>query len=376
MELPKRSAWVEVDLEAVTENVRTLKGLLKPGVLFMAVVKADGYGHGAVPVAEAALAGGAERFGVALLEEGIALRKAGITVPIHLLSELAFDEIPSIIENDLVPTVYTSVFAEGLNENARGRGLKVKVHLKVDSGMNRVGIPVAEAVETIESISRLASLEIEGIFTHFALADAPECDFTRTQLARFQAVLSELGSKGLNIPVRHAANSAATILYPETHFEMVRCGISIYGLHPSNATKGKIGLRPTLTLKARIPFLKSIESGAGVSYGHTFRAEHPTRVATLPLGYADGYTRLLSNRSQVLVRGQRASVIGNICMDQLMVDVTAVPGVKVDDEVVLIGRQGDDEVSADELAEILGTINYEIVCGFSKRLPRIYVEGK
>lgn len=376
MEIPKRSAWVEVDLKAVAENIKALKSLLKPGVLFMAVVKADGYGHGAVQVAQTALAGGADRLGVALLEEGAVLRKAGITAPIHLLSELSFSEASSIIEFELIPTVYTESFAEKLDQEASRRRSRVKIHLKIDTGMNRVGVPSGKAVTLAEAVSRLPALEIEGIFTHFALADIPNSDFTHIQLERFQQVLTELVSRGLTLPIRHAANSAAVTLFPETHLDMVRCGISIYGLHPSAATKDKVSLKPALSLKAVIPFIKTIAPGEGVSYGYTFRAERSTKVATLPLGYADGYTRLLSNKSWVLIRGQRAPVIGNICMDQLMIDITDVPEVRVDDEVVLIGRQGDEEVSADELAGLLGTINYEITCMLNKRLPRIYLNSE
>lgn len=374
MEIPRRSAWVEIDLKAITENVKTLKSLLQPNVLFMVVVKADGYGHGAVPVSRAALAGGADRLGVALLEEGINLKQAGITAPIHVLSELSLKEVPLIIDYDLIPTVYTESFATRLNEEAVRRNKKVKLHLKIDTGMNRVGVPVGNALDLIEKAFALPSFKIEGIFTHFALADNPTSDFTRVQFERFQKVLNALSVKGLNISLRHAANSAATILYPESRLDMVRCGISVYGLHPSGATKDKIALTPALALKAKIPFIKTIASGEGVSYGHTFKAKRPTRLATLPLGYADGYTRLLSNRSHVLIRGKRAPVIGNICMDQLMVDVSQIPEAQVGDEVVLIGDQKDKRITADELAGILGTINYEITCMLNKRLPRIYLQ--
>lgn len=369
-----RPVWAEIDIGAIEKNVRALKALLKPDTLFMAVVKANGYGHGAVEVARQALRAGADRLGVALAEEAIELREAGIASPIHILSEAPAEAVKHLVAHDLIATVSSERAIEDLAQEASRQGREARVHLKVDTGMSRLGVSPQSVPAFLSILGGKPGLSLEGIFTHFATADQSDNPFWRNQLQEFQWATENLEKwEGKGKILRHAANSAATILFPETHLDMVRIGIALYGLHPCAETKKRIDLEPALSLKTRISYLRELEAEQGVSYGLTYRAPKQTRVAVLPLGYADGYSRLLSNRSQVLVGGRRAPVVGTICMDQMMVDVGAVPRVSVDDEAVLIGRQGAEEISADELASILGTINYEITCTISGRVPRVYV---
>ncbi len=369
----RRPVWVEINLKAIGENIKVLKTLIGSKTMFMAVVKADGYGHGAVKVAQVALESGVHRLGVALVEEGLELRKAGIKALIHILSEIPPSAGEIAVKYDLIPTICSREIAEELSSKAREADKKVKVHVKVDTGMNRLGLFPHQIPQFLEFLKTLPYLEVEGIFTHFAMADQVQNEYTKLQLERFMNLLSDLRKRGFNIPIKHAANSAATILFPETHLDMVRVGIAMYGLHPSPATRGKINLAPALQFKALVSLVKPLSAGEGVSYGLTYRAKKKTTLAVLPLGYGDGYTRLLSNKSHVLIKGRRAPVVGNICMDQLMVDVRHIPVVRPGIEATLIGEQGGDQISADELANILETINYEIVCMIGKRVPRIYI---
>lgn len=367
----RRWAWVEVDLQAVRDNVRALRSLTGPATLFMAVVKADGYGHGAVPVARAALEAGADRLGVATVEEAVALRAAGITAPIQVLSEPPDSSVEEILDHRIVATVTTLEFAGALARAAVARGTDAAVHLKVDTGMNRIGVRAEEAPAFARAMMAFPGLRLEGTFTHFATADVPgDWDFG-AQLERFRRAIDAMRTERIDPGIVHAANSAATILEPASHFSMVRCGIALYGLHPSDATRARIGLRPAMAVKARAVLVKRIGLGEGVSYGLTWRASSPTRIATLPLGYADGVHRVLSNRMSVLVGGARCPQVGRVCMDQLMVDVGAAP-VARGDEFVLVGEQGDEAILLDELAQAAGTINYEMACAFGMRLERLY----
>ncbi|MDO9557446.1 MAG: alanine racemase [Coriobacteriia bacterium] len=369
----RRYAWVEVDEAAITANVRTLKALTPKGTRFMAVVKADGYGHGALQAARAALTGGADRLGVATVEEAVGLREAGVTAPLHIVSEPPASAAGIMLEQDIVSTVATKEFAAALSKRAMLAQRPARYHLKIDTGMNRIGVRAEEAADLVAWLKGLPALEMEGVFTHFATADIPgDWEFDH-QVERFVAVLERLRTEGVRPPVAHAANSAATILHPEAHFDMVRCGIAIYGLHPSPATYSKVDLAPAMSVKARVSFVKRVGLGDGVSYGLTWHAGAPTTVATLPLGYADGVHRALSNKMDVLIGGRRCQQIGRVCMDQLMVEVpsglTVVPG----DEVVLVGSQGGERILMDELAEKAGTINYESACSLSRRMERRYV---
>jgi alanine racemase len=366
----RRNAWVEIDTAAIARNVRTLKALTKSGTRFMAVVKGDGYGHGALASAQAALAGGADRIGVATLEEAASLRSAGVIVPLHVLSEPPSSGAGLVVEQAIVPTVTSWEFAVALSRAATLAGMTVRYHLKIDSGMNRIGVRAEEAHDMVVRLKELPGLEMEGVFTHFATADVPgDWEFER-QVERFGRAIEKMRTEGIRPPIVHAANSAATILHPETHFDMVRCGIAIYGLHPAPSTYGAIDLQPAMAVKARVSFVKRIGLGEGVSYGLTYQASAPTTIATVPMGYADGMHRAASNGMCVLLGGQRCNQVGSICMDQLMVEVPDAVRAMPGDEVVLVGSQGAESIVMDEPAARAGTINYELACGFGLRLER------
>ncbi len=369
---PLRSAWVEVDLGAIARNVSALKALLQPGTMLMAVVKADGYGHGAEEVGRAALSSGADRLGVATVEEATRLRAAGILAPLQLLSEPPIAAASLVVEEALIPTVFTRATAVALSQAAERAGTSIPFHLKVDTGMNRIGVDAQDAAEFALSLQELSGLQLEGVFTHFAAAEViGDWEFER-QLERFQSALEALKANRVDPGIVHAANSAAAILHPESHFGMVRCGISVYGLHPGESTHSAIDLEPAMSVKARVVNVRRIGMGDGVSYGHTFRAAAPTTIATLPLGYADGVHRVLSNNMRVLIDGERCPQVGRVCMDMLMVEVPRGTEVRVGDEAVLVGRQAGQELRLDELAEAAGTINYEMACAFSMRLERVF----
>jgi alanine racemase len=368
----QRWAWVEVDLSAIDRNVRTLKALTKPGTLFMAVVKADGYGHGALHAARTALAAGADRLGVATVPEGLSLREAGVTAPILILAEPPETTIRDLLDNDLVPTVTTREFAVALGKQALLRGSEARYHLKIDTGMHRIGVRAEDAAQFARSLADFPGLALEGTFTHFATADVPGDWDVQRQIERFLRALDEMRTEDVAPGIVHAANSPATILYPESHFDMVRCGIALYGLHPSKATYDVVDLAPSMSVRARVSFLKRIGMGDGVSYGLTWQATAPATIATLPLGYADGVHRALSNRMRVLVGGKRCQQVGRVCMDQLMVEVQRGVTSHRGDEVVLVGEQGTEAIPMDEVAELAGTINYEMACAFGMRLERVY----
>ena len=370
-----RWAWAEVELGAVACNVRALKALTEPGTLFMAVVKADGYGHGATEVARAALAAGADRLGVATVEEALALRAAGLTAPLQLLSEPPAASAPALVEHSITPTLFTHRFAEALGGAAAARGVVSPFHLKIDTGMNRIGVRAEDAADFVESMAGLPALAMEGVFTHFACADVPGDWVQAQQLERFAEAVAEMRARGIRPGIVHAANSAATILQPESHLGMVRCGIAMYGLHPAPSTHALIELQPAMSVKARVTRVARIAMGEGVSYGMTWHAASPTTVATLPLGYADGVRRGLSNRMRVLIGGRECRQVGRICMDQLMVEAPRGATIAIGDEATVIGRDGSLETSMEEQATTLETIDYEVACGYGARLERVYVGG-
>lgn len=365
-----RPTIAEIDLDAIAFNMRQIRGLVGPDVKICPAVKADGYGHGAVQVASTALKAGADMLAVATLEEGLELREAGIDAPILNFQCMLREQIPDIVSHDIRTMICNQSFAEELSRQAMGASKRLKVHLKVDTGMGRVGVQKWEAVDFAQKIAQLPGLEIEGIFTHFPTSDEEDLTFTHEQIRDFKEITDAIEAAGVHIPIHHAANSGAILNMPEAYFDMVRPGIILYGLYDGETC---VELHPAMSLKSRIVFLKELPAGRTVSYGRTFKACRPTLVATIPIGYADGYNRLLSNRGPALVRGTRIPVIGRICMDQVMLDVTDVPGVSVGDEVVLYGRQGDESISVKEIASTLGTITYEVTCAVSKRVPRIYV---
>ncbi len=368
----RRWAWAEIDLGAIARNVRRLKAGLDRGVLFMAVVKADGYGHGAVQAARAAVRAGADRLGVATIDEAIELREAGIGAPIQLLSEPPATGARYLIEHSVVATVFSRPFAEALSHAATAAGVVAPFHLKIDTGMNRIGVRAEEAADFVESLTGLPGIALEGTFTHFATADVPgDWEFER-QLDRFRSAVSQMRERGMDPGTVHAANSAATILHPETHFDMVRCGIAVYGLHPASSTHGRIDLAPAMSVKARATRVARLGMGEGVSYGFTWHAPAPTTVVTLPIGYADGVGRCLSNCMRVLIGGVECRQVGRVCMDQLMVELPRGVRADVGDKAVLVGRQGELEIGIDDQAAVLDTINYEIACGYGARLERVY----
>jgi len=371
MPLP-RGAWAEVDLGAIARNVRALKALTPATTRFMAVVKADGYGHGAVQAAEAALAGGADRLGVATLEEAVVLRDAGVTAPVQILAEVPPEAAPLVVRHGIIATVASGETAVALSRAAMLAQAQAVCHLKIDTGMNRIGVRAEDAAALARRLSDLPGLVLEGAFTHFATADVPgDWEFDR-QVERLSSSIDAMRTEGVRPAIVHAANSAATILHPHTHFDMVRCGIAVYGLHPSAATATKLPLEPAMSVRARVSFVKQVGLGDGVSYGFTWHADGPTTIATLPLGYADGVHRVLSNAMSVLIGGRRCPQVGRVCMDQLMVQIPAGVSVSPGDEAVLVGTQGSESISMDEMAGLAGTINYEMACGFALRLERRY----
>ena len=366
-----RPTIAEIDLSAIAHNFRQIRKLVGPDVKICPAVKADAYGHGAIPVSRAVLAEGADMLGVATVEEAVELRETGIDAPILIFGCLFEDQIPDVIEHDITPMVCSRSFAEELSRQALVSGKRIKVHVKVDTGMGRVGVQADEAVDFVLGIHELSGLEIEGIFTHFPSSDEEDLGFTHRQIADLKEIIRDIESAGVSIPIRHAANSAAILGIPDSYFNMVRPGLVLYGLYDSDIS-GNVDLRQAMTLKTKIACLKELPPGRTVSYGRTFTTSRPTLVATLPIGYADGYNRLLSNRGPALVRSQRVHVIGRVCMDQTMLDVTDVPGVLVGDEVVLYGTQGNETISIREIARILNTITYEVACSVSRRVARVY----
>lgn len=369
-----RPAWAEVDLGAVAHNVALLVERVAPAQV-CAVVKANGYGHGAVPVARAAVAAGASWLAVALVDEGVELRRAGLDAPVLVLSEPRPEEMATVVAEGLTASVYTFEGISALAETARTAGAVAGVHLKVNTGMNRVGAQPGDVLALARAVDADPVLRLDALWTHCAVADEPDHPFTAEQLTRFRAAAAELEGAGVHPPLLHAANSAAALVHPEARFDLVRAGIAVYGIDPSPALAGVADLRPALSLHARITHVKRVAAGERVSYGLRHEFGHDATVATVPLGYADGVPRRLSGvGGEVLISGRRRPIVGVVTMDQLMVDCGDDP-VAVGDEVVLLGRQGDEAVTANEWGDRLDTIGYEVVCGIGPRVPRVYRGG-
>jgi len=366
-------AWADVDLEAVAHNVRTLRQHVAPARL-CAVVKADGYGHGAVPAGKAALGAGADWLAVAQVHEAAALRGAGIEAPLLVLSEPRADELEVAVGLEARLTVYSAEMVAALADTARRLGgPAVNVHLKVDTGMRRVGIEPGDVLALAKAIVVSPHLELEAVLTHLPVADEPGNPFTDEQLARFDGVLDDLRRAGIEPPLRHVANSAAAIAVPASRYDLVRCGIAMYGVPPAPALDGLVDLRPALSLASEVSFVKQVPAGQGVSYGLRQRTSQDTVVATVPIGYADGVFRSLPLAgAEVLIHGQRRPMIGVVTMDQLMVDCGPGADVRPGDDVVLLGAQGDERITPDEWAGRLGTISYEVVCAIGPRVERRY----
>lgn len=364
-----RGAWAEVDLAALRANLAAIRARIAGGARLCAVVKADGYGHGAVAVAREAVAAGASYLAVAVVSEGIALRRAGFTTPILLLGPTAPAEAATVAAYDLTAAVFTREAAALLNEAALRQHRRVRVHLAVDTGMGRIGTAPEAAADLAAWLKEQPGLELEGMFSHFALADAADKGYAREQFRRFEAAMAAVKGRGIPIPLCHIANSAAILELPETHLDMVRAGIILYGLWPSPEVRRSFALRPLMAVKARLSYVKEVAAGTPIGYGCTFVAPQVMRVATLPLGYADGYSRLYAGKAAVELHGRRAPVVGRICMDQCMIDVTAVPEAAAGDAVTIFGAP---TLTAEEAAAWLGTISYEVVCMIAPRVPRVY----
>jgi alanine racemase len=374
---PYRPAWAEVDLNNIRHNVVQLARLVSPAGL-MAVVKADGYGHGSVAAAYAALEAGATWLGVALVEEGVELRDAGIDMPILLLSQPPVEAARAVVDAGLTPVVCTLRFIDALAKAAADAGVESQpVHLKVDTGMHRIGCSPSEALDLAPVIKKHRELHLQGLLTHFAAADEPDNPYTARQVAIFEAVRKELARMGIRPPLVHAANSAGVLTAPEARYDLVRCGISVYGIAPSAELDGCLPLKPALSLKARVSYVRRLVAGERLSYGLRYELDVPSTVVTIPVGYADGVPRRLGHvGGEVLVGGRRKPIAGTVTMDQLLVDLGPGPDadeVEVGTEVVLLGRQGEEHISAAEWAEKLGTIPYEVCCGIGERVPRRYV---
>lgn len=373
----ERPVWLEINLAAIQNNICQVRQLVGPQRQIMAIVKANAYGHGAVPVAQAVLASGAQRLGVALMQEAIQLRQAGIIVPILILGWTTPDNYTRAIDQQITLTIFNLADAGNLNMQALAKGKKAQVHLKIDTGMGRLGFqPSEQSVRAIEKIIKMPGLKVEGIFTHLARADESQKAFTIKQLELFKRTVEQIENKiGFTIPIKHAANSAAIIDMPESYFDLVRPGIMIYGLKPSTEVAiEKVNLIPAMSLKARLAQVKKVDPYSPISYGGTFVTTRDSIIGTIPIGYADGYSRLLSNNGEIIINNkEKASIVGRICMDQCMADLTDLSKVPASgDEIILVGSLGENSITLDEIAQKLGTINYEVACMFSNRLPRIY----
>ncbi len=367
-----RQLWAEIDLAAVRRNLAALARQAGPRSRLLAVVKANAYGHGALPVARACEAAGVRALGVATVDEGAQLRKGGITAEVLVLGYTPPGDAERIVAHSLTPTITSKREALAVAGAADARGVVQPVHLKVDTGMHRLGLAPPEAVPFARALQELTALRLEGIYSHFADADSGDLSFTREQFEAFRWTSDQLPE----IRLRHIANTAALFEQPETALEMVRPGIAVYGHYPSSAVSRPVALTPALSLKSRIARLHTVAAGETVSYNRTWRAEAPALVALVPAGYADGLPRALSNRGHVLIRGQRAPIRGRVCMDACLVEVTHIPDVALDDEVVLLGHQRDESVTIEEWADLNDTIHYEILCGISARVPRLYFDGE
>ena len=370
-----RQVWAEINLDNLAYNIKQVKKHTKKDTLITAVIKANGYGHGSKKIARTLLENGADRIAVAILDEAIELRKENIQDSLMILGSTPQVQYEKLIEYNLIQTIYSYEDAKALSDKAVELDEIATIHVKIDSGMGRLGfLPNQRSIEDIVGIWKLPNLYLEGIYTHFASADEVDKSHTRGQFKKYMDLVNRLEENGVNIKIKHVSNSASIIDLPEYNLDMVRAGIILYGLYPSNdVNKDAIKLKPVMTLKTRISNLKTVDKGVGISYGQIFKTEKASKIATLPIGYADGYTRILTGKGQVFVNGQRAKVVGKICMDQCMIDVTHIENVNIGDEIVIFGYGKDEYPSVDEIAEKIGTINYEVVCMVGRRVPRLYM---
>ncbi len=373
-----RPVWAEIDLDAVKFNIENIKKISNDREV-VAVVKADAYGHGAVDIIPTLLENGASRLAVAMISEALELRRNNIKAPIMILGYTPLEYGKELIESDIEQTVYDLDYAKELSKIAESLGKKAKIHIAIDTGMGRIGfLPGKETVSVIEEIVKLEGIDTIGMFTHFATADEKDKTYTYEQFNKIKGIIESLKDRKIEIPFKHVSNSGAIMDMPETFLEGVRAGIILYGYYPSDEVdKSKLPLKKVLTLKTRVSHVKELEKDMYISYGRTFKTLRKSIIATIPVGYADGYSRLLSGKAKVIINGKAAPVVGRICMDQCMVDVTDIGEVKVGDEVVLLGEDNGIKYDADDMARDMGTINYEIICMLKQRIPRVYLkDGK
>ncbi|HSQ33656.1 MAG TPA: alanine racemase [Peptostreptococcaceae bacterium] len=367
--------WAEINLDNIRFNLRNIKKLLKEDTKICGVVKANAYGHGSVEISKVLINEGVDYLAVARLEEAIELRQSNIIIPILCLGYIDENSLEDAVKNDIYITVYSYESAYKLNEICKKLGKKSKIHIKIDTGMSRIGfLPNTKSVDDIQNIYKLSNIIIEGIYTHFAVADEKDKDFTYKQVDRINYIIKELENRDVYIPIKHVSNSAATMDCYDLHFNMVRCGIILYGHYPSDDVKKEVlPLKPTMTLKTKVAHIKELDSDVGISYGLRYKTVEKAKIATLPIGYADGFTRLLTDKAKVKVNGKIFPVVGKICMDQCMIKINENDDIKIGDEVIIFG-EGDD-IRIENLANELETINYEMLCMIARRVERVYVEG-
>ncbi|MEK7376544.1 MAG: alanine racemase [Candidatus Margulisiibacteriota bacterium] len=370
---PFRPTRAEVDLTAIDKNIKSLRAFLGEKTKFMAIVKANAYGHGAKETAKTAERAGVDYLGVAYLGEALEIRDAGVKTPILILSETPLEFARHVIDADITQTVYTLELANALAEAAAKNNKKARVHVKVDTGMGRVGVFPEQALSLIKQMICLPSIELEGIFTHFSKGEDIESGFTEKQFGSFLSVLDRLKKEGIEIPVKYCASSAAAFNFPQSHLDMVRLGITMYGLYPPGQKNRPVKLISALSLKTKVLYLKRVPKGTPLSYGAAYVTPKETTIATLPVGYADGLSRSLSNKGQVLIKGKKYPIVGRVTMDMTLVD-TGDDKIKAWDDVVIIGKDGGREITADDVANQMDSINYEVVCGIGKRVPRVYIK--
>jgi len=375
---PYYRVQARVNLSAIRHNLQEIRKSINSDTKLMVIIKADAYGHGAVPLAKAiGDSGYVDAYGVAIIEEAVELRNAGINKPILILGYTPSQQYDLVVENDVSQTIFQYEMAKALSEEAVRQGKTAKVHIKLDTGMSRIGYPdKKESIEEIKRIVELKNLEVEGIFSHFARADERDKSCTYRQIERFNCFIEQLEKENIFIPIKHMSNTAGIMEFKEANYNMVRCGIATYGIYPSDeVSKDKVRLIPAMELKTHVIYVKDVEAGVGISYGATYVTDKKRRIATIPVGYADGYSRNLSNTGKVIIHGQYAPIVGRICMDQFMVDVSDIPDVKQGDLVTLLGKDQDACISAEELAAWSHSFPYELVCTIGKRIPRVYIDN-
>lgn len=370
-----RLTRAEINLQALRYNVHAVRSHIPSTVKIMGLVKANGYGHGLTEIASAFVDYGIDYLGVGFLEEGIALREKGISCPVLVLGGVFGSQVKEFLHYNLEMTVSSMEIAHRIEETARqSNGIKARAHLKIDTGMERIGVQAERALPFIEQVMKLRNVDVVGLYSHFATSDERDKSFAREQLVRFRSVLDQMKQRSMTIPLIHIGNSGAVLDLPDSYFGMVRPGVMLYGIYPSKETTQSIPLKPVLSLKSNVVFIKDVESGVSISYGRTYTTKSKTRIATIPIGYGDGYSRRLTNKGEVIIHGKRYPVVGTVCMDQLMVDIGVQSNVHVGDDVVLIGTEGTETISTWDVADKLGTIPYEIVTGIAERVPRVYIQ--